>query len=250
MHKPSRPHVPLFKRYPLLQRKIPWTSLADLPTPVERSTAMEQKHRRLTRTTTSSSRGSGGDRGCNICIYVKRDDQTASIYGGSKVRKLEHLLADAVLQQRQWVVAWGGAGSHQAVATALFGSKMDLKVALLLVPQKPITLEVANNVLVDLVHAAEVQLVPHSLNSGGIESRIADDARTASPPQSTASTSLTSPCVCQNITVSTPLPTSLTPPPPQSQPPLPPPPPLLPPPSPLVALLDVCSNMAANALAV
>lgn len=146
MHKPSRPHVPLFKRYPLLQRKIPWTSLADLPTPVERSTAMEQKHRRLTRTTSSSSRGSGGGRGCNICIYVKRDDKTASIYGGSKVRKLEHLLADAVVQQRQWVVAWGGAGSHQAVATALFGSKMDLKVALLLVPQKPITLEVANNV--------------------------------------------------------------------------------------------------------
>ena len=82
-------------------------------------------------------------------FYVKRDDQTANVYGGAKVRKLEHLLAEAKRQERKWVVAWGGVGSHQAVSTAIFGTQLGLHVALLLVPQTP-TVEVAQNVLIDL----------------------------------------------------------------------------------------------------
>ena len=68
----------LFRRYPQLADKIPWLSLGDFPTPVERLPL------------------AGAHEDGNV--WIKRDDLSSRVYGGNKVRKLEFLLADAERQ--------------------------------------------------------------------------------------------------------------------------------------------------------
>jgi D-cysteine desulfhydrase len=68
-------------------------------------------------------------------FWVKRDDRTAEGYGGNKVRKLEHLLADALSHGAKRVVTLGAAGSHHVLATAYFGRRVGLEVEAVLVPQ-------------------------------------------------------------------------------------------------------------------
>lgn len=74
-------------------------SLATLPTPVERCTAL--------------------DRG-RASVWVKRDDQSSPIYGGGKVRKLEYVLANPPHDGDTPVLSLGGTGSHHLLAVALF----------------------------------------------------------------------------------------------------------------------------------
>ena len=59
--------ITLFRRYPLLECKLPYVRLCELPTPVHRIGGLED------------------DPGLQH-VYIKRDDLTASIYGGNKVR--------------------------------------------------------------------------------------------------------------------------------------------------------------------
>lgn len=68
-------------------------------------------------------------------LWVKRDDRTCAIYGGNKVRKLEWLLGAARAASRTRLVTVGAAGSHQVVATALFGARAGFEVEAVLVPQ-------------------------------------------------------------------------------------------------------------------
>ncbi len=68
-------------------------------------------------------------------LWIKRDDQVASLYGGNKVRKLEHLLGDAVGEGKTKIITIGAAGSHQVVATALYGRQEGFTVEAVLVPQ-------------------------------------------------------------------------------------------------------------------
>jgi 1-aminocyclopropane-1-carboxylate deaminase/D-cysteine desulfhydrase-like pyridoxal-dependent ACC family enzyme len=68
-------------------------------------------------------------------FWVKRDDRTAEGYGGNKVRKLEHLLADALSHGAKRVVTVGAAGSHHVLATTYFGRRVGLEVEAVLVPQ-------------------------------------------------------------------------------------------------------------------
>lgn len=68
-------------------------------------------------------------------LWVKRDDLTNPEYGGNKVRKLEHLLSDALARGARRVLTVGAAGSHHVLATAYFGRKVGLEVEAVLVPQ-------------------------------------------------------------------------------------------------------------------
>ena len=68
-------------------------------------------------------------------LWVKRDDLSAELYGGNKVRKLEHLLGAARAAGKTRLVTIGAAGSHQVVATALFGQREGFTVEAILVPQ-------------------------------------------------------------------------------------------------------------------
>jgi 1-aminocyclopropane-1-carboxylate deaminase/D-cysteine desulfhydrase-like pyridoxal-dependent ACC family enzyme len=80
--------------------------------------------------------------GCDL--WVKRDDQTAALYGGNKVRKLERILADAVRRRARRIVTFGAAGSHHVLATALYGRQAGLHVAAILTPQARTTHAVDN----------------------------------------------------------------------------------------------------------
>ncbi len=111
-------------------------SLADLaPTPIARIFV-------------ATHRGEGG---AGLTIWVKRDDRVGSLYGGNKVRKLEHLLADAKARGARRLLTVGAAGSHQVVATALFGEVHGFEVEAVLVPQ-PSSPHARENLRVALDH--------------------------------------------------------------------------------------------------
>ncbi|MEO7033422.1 MAG: pyridoxal-phosphate dependent enzyme [Polyangiaceae bacterium] len=76
-------------------------------------------------------------------LWVKRDDLTNPLYGGNKVRKLGHLLADAQQRGATHVVTVGSVGSHHVLATGVFGKLAGMRVdaALLAQPRSAHVLE-------------------------------------------------------------------------------------------------------------
>ncbi len=68
-------------------------------------------------------------------LWIKRDDRSSAVYGGSKVRKLEPLLEIARKRGATRLVTLGAAGSHHVLATAIFGAQAGFAVAAVLVPQ-------------------------------------------------------------------------------------------------------------------
>jgi D-cysteine desulfhydrase len=117
---PLEPYA-LFERFPRLDGRVPRVPLGAFPTPVEEATDL------------------GRALGCGL--WIKRDDVSGEAYGGGKVRKLELFLGDALRRAEargsgeRLVVTFGGVGSNQAVATAIYGAKLGLSVRLWLAPQ-------------------------------------------------------------------------------------------------------------------
>lgn len=102
----------LMSAYPRLAMQLPKTQLADLPTPLIERTI---------RTATG-----------NRQVAIKCDDQTAKLYGGNKVRKLEFLLHRATDRKAQRVATFGTVASNHALATALFCKELGLECTCLL----------------------------------------------------------------------------------------------------------------------
>lgn len=88
--------------FPRLAALVPSLRLADLPTPLE---VRLLPH--------------GADA---VPIAIKRDDLTAALYGGNKVRKLEYLLQRARDRNARRVATFGTVASNHALATALYGA--------------------------------------------------------------------------------------------------------------------------------
>jgi 1-aminocyclopropane-1-carboxylate deaminase/D-cysteine desulfhydrase-like pyridoxal-dependent ACC family enzyme len=126
----------LFRRYPELRASLPIIPLAGPPTPIERVELPDHPG-----------------------IWVKRDDLTAPGYGGNKVRKLEFLLGRARARGARRLVTVGAAGSHHAMATALYGRQHGFAVSLVLFPQ-PLTDHVREVLLTDLALGAELRWAP------------------------------------------------------------------------------------------
>src|SRR4051794_34115897 len=61
-------------------------------------------------------------------LWVKRDDLTNPVYGGSKLRKLEPLLEDAKRLGATKLVTMGAVGSHHVLATGVFGTRAGFSV--------------------------------------------------------------------------------------------------------------------------
>ncbi|HDP79951.1 MAG TPA: pyridoxal-phosphate dependent enzyme [Spirochaetes bacterium] len=102
----------LFQRYPDLAGKIPWLSLGTFPTRVHR---LER---------------------CGLeNLWVKREDESSSLYGGNKIRKLEFALAEALSAGKKKVVTMGGLGTNHGLATAIFCREAGLSCRLLLFDQ-------------------------------------------------------------------------------------------------------------------
>jgi 1-aminocyclopropane-1-carboxylate deaminase/D-cysteine desulfhydrase-like pyridoxal-dependent ACC family enzyme len=131
----------LFDSYPTLYGKIPWLPIVQSPTPIEELPSPAEKNR--------------------VRLFVKRDDLTSALYGGHKVRKLEYLFAEAILNEAKAIVATGRIGAGQALAIALHGRELKFAVDLSLFEQ-PITKHVRDNLLGIIQTGARIQY-SHSL---------------------------------------------------------------------------------------
>jgi 1-aminocyclopropane-1-carboxylate deaminase/D-cysteine desulfhydrase-like pyridoxal-dependent ACC family enzyme len=106
----------LAARYPALAGSLPTVPLGAWPTPLQAADP-------------------GTLPGPCAGLWLKRDDCCAEPYGGNKVRKLEFLLADALLKGHESVFTFGVAGSNHALATAIYAERLGLEALLLLTPQ-------------------------------------------------------------------------------------------------------------------
>jgi len=68
-------------------------------------------------------------------VWIKDDGQTAALYGGNKVRKLERLLAAARRRRATRLLTVGAAGSHHVLATCLYGAREGFSTHAVLTPQ-------------------------------------------------------------------------------------------------------------------
>lgn len=92
-------------------------------------------------------------------LWIKRDDLVAARYGGNKVRKLERLLEDAKAKKTRRIVTIGAGGSHQVLATAIYGKEAGFEVEAVLVAQ-PGTDHARNNLRVALANDLRVVVAP------------------------------------------------------------------------------------------
>jgi D-cysteine desulfhydrase len=114
----------LFDHFPKLAETVPWRPVADLPTAIEELPVVEGA--------------------ADVRLFVKRDDRSAGLYGGNKVRKLEHFLAAAELSGSRTLITMGGIGTNHGLATALHGRQHGFNVRLVLFDQ-PVTPFVEEN---------------------------------------------------------------------------------------------------------
>jgi D-cysteine desulfhydrase len=130
----------LFQRYPRLADALPYVSLGELPTPVEKLNSL--------------GRDIGLDR-----LHVKRDDLTGRVYGGNKIRKLEFTLGHALRTGAKRVLTFGYAGSNHALATAACAQQLGLQSISMLMPQ-PNAHYVRRNLLMSYHCGAELHEYP------------------------------------------------------------------------------------------
>lgn len=90
-------------------------------------------------------------------IYIKRDDLTGIGLSGNKVRKLEFLIAEAVVQECDVLITCGGHQSNHARTTAVSAAKMNLKSHLVLRNSMGGALE--GNLFLDRLVGAEIQFI-------------------------------------------------------------------------------------------
>ncbi|MCJ7591850.1 MAG: pyridoxal-phosphate dependent enzyme [Woeseiaceae bacterium] len=103
--------------YPGLAGKLRKRSFASLPTPISHH----------------SFEFVAGNR----TVAVKHDDQTSSIYGGNKIRKLEYIFQRARERGAERIATFGAVGSNHALATAIFAKEFGLACTCFLAHQKP-----------------------------------------------------------------------------------------------------------------
>ena len=97
-------------------------------------------------------------------LWFKRDDISASAYGGNKVRKLEFTLGRAIDEKRKTVITLGALGSNHVLATAIHGAACGLEVHAILTPQVA-TGYLAPNLAADLAAGATLHPVTRAENA-------------------------------------------------------------------------------------
>lgn len=105
--------------FPALEERIGWVSLGRFPTSVEPLSTL-------------------GARIGARSLWIKRDDRTARVSGGCKVRKLEWTLGEALRRGRKRVLTMGSVGSLHVLATAVHAQRHELAVEAVQYP-RPIT---------------------------------------------------------------------------------------------------------------
>jgi hypothetical protein len=110
----------LFRHLPDLADKLAWRSLGALKTtPIHKC--------QLPSLLSSSSDGGGNNQKINLEFLVKREDLLSPLYGGNKVRTLQHQLAICEARRERGetsfrqLVSVGTGGSNQIIATIVHG---------------------------------------------------------------------------------------------------------------------------------
>jgi D-cysteine desulfhydrase len=143
----SQSEIALFRRHPGLADRLPRHAFLSGVTPV----------------TPLPLEGLGEGR-----LLVKRDDQSCSLYGGNKPRKLEFIIGAALSHGSRRLVTTGGLGTHHGLATTILGAEAGLATTLVLVDQ-PVTDEVRQSLLLFCAYGAEVI---HGRNVPGTAARV------------------------------------------------------------------------------
>ncbi len=141
--------------------RFPRVPLAHLPTPLE-------PLKRL-------SAHLGGPR-----LYVKRDDCTGLALGGSKTRKLEFLMAEALTEGADTVITGGGTQSNHVRQTAAAAAKLGLKCELVQQVVRPWDQDQfgeTGNLFLDRLLGAGLHSVPGEADRGPGMERLADELR-------------------------------------------------------------------------
>lgn len=106
----------LASRFPKLQQSLSHVSLTNLPSPLDRAPQL-------------------ADRLGLEKLWIKRDDLSAEVYGGNKVRKLEYLIADALQTGADALITFGAIGSNHALATSIYARSVGLTCYAVLMDQ-------------------------------------------------------------------------------------------------------------------
>lgn len=104
--------LPIASAFPELDASLARLPLASLPTPVDEVELTVGKTTRR--------------------LWIKRDDISATLYGGNKVRKLEYLLARALARGATRVATFGAVASNHALATAIYARQLGIDCTCLL----------------------------------------------------------------------------------------------------------------------
>ena len=98
--------------------------------------------------------------GCEV--WVKRDDMSAGVAAGNKIRKLEYLLFDALERGARCLITCGGVQSNHARATAVVAREHGLSAELFLRTDDPTAAHaLTGNLLLDRLVGAEVHFIDH-----------------------------------------------------------------------------------------
>jgi 1-aminocyclopropane-1-carboxylate deaminase/D-cysteine desulfhydrase-like pyridoxal-dependent ACC family enzyme len=97
--------------FPRAVRPIPFRSIVPVETPVEKLEAL-------------------GRRFGHPTLYVKREDQTHSVYGGNKVRNLEFVLAETLARGKNRIVTLVPKGSNFTAALSAHGKLAGIEIEL------------------------------------------------------------------------------------------------------------------------
>jgi L-cysteate sulfo-lyase len=141
--------------------RFPRHFLAHLPTPLERLDRLSAEL--------------GGPE-----IWIKRDDCTGLSTGGNKTRKLEFLMAEALLQGADMVMTQGATQSNHARQTAAFAAKLGLGCHLLLEDRtgsNDPNYKGNGNVLLDHLHGATTETRPGGVDMNAEMESAADQFR-------------------------------------------------------------------------
>lgn len=110
---------PLLRYFPRLAEQIRFSILGDYPTPIQPLSELLQQ------SVPASD------------AFIKRDDLSATIYGGNKVRTLEVLFGAALARGATRIYSTGAFGSNHATATVLHAPRVGLQSGAVLFPQPP-----------------------------------------------------------------------------------------------------------------
>lgn len=95
-------------------------------------------------------------------IWIKRDDVTEAAVSGNKIRKLEFVLARAMMSGCDVIVTSGGLQSNHCRATALLCARLGLTAHLLLRDEGDCREQPDGNLLLDYLAGAAVTIAPRA----------------------------------------------------------------------------------------